>query len=74
MRAQAIAVVVAIVSSASIAARPQSPVQNAPERPCLHFDPAVEELVGTMVRKTVPGPPNYQSIAKGDHTVAQIAG
>ena len=34
--------------------------------PCLHFEPAVESIVGTLVRKTFPGPPNYEDIKKGD--------
>jgi hypothetical protein len=34
--------------------------------PCLSFEPAVETIVGTLVRRTFPGPPNYQSIRDGD--------
>jgi hypothetical protein len=33
---------------------------------CLSFEPDVESIVGTLVRKTFPGPPNYESIKAGD--------
>lgn len=33
---------------------------------CLQFEPAVTSIVGTLVRKTLPGPPNYESIKDGD--------
>jgi hypothetical protein len=32
----------------------------------LHFDPAVVELMGVVEAQTFPGPPNYESIQKGD--------
>jgi Domain of unknown function (DUF4431) len=34
--------------------------------PCLQFEPAVTSIVGTLTRKTFPGPPNYESIKDGD--------
>ncbi|MGH9421379.1 MAG: DUF4431 domain-containing protein [Thermoanaerobaculia bacterium] len=33
---------------------------------CLHFEPAVSSISGMLVRKTYPGPPNYEDIKKGD--------
>ena len=35
-------------------------------RTCLTFEPAVESIVGTLVRRTFPGPPNYEDIKMGD--------
>ena len=34
---------------------------------CLSYDPARVTLVGTLTSRAVPGPPNYYSIARGDH-------
>jgi hypothetical protein len=39
---------------------------QAPPSGCQSYKPAVIELHGTMVRKTFPGPPNYDDIHKGD--------
>jgi hypothetical protein len=33
---------------------------------CLAYEPSVVTLKGTLIRKTFPGPPNYESIRKGD--------
>jgi hypothetical protein len=33
---------------------------------CLTYEPVTVELTGTILRKTFPGAPNYESIAKGD--------
>jgi uncharacterized protein DUF4431 len=33
---------------------------------CLSYEPAVVTLSGTLVRKTFPGAPNYESVKKGD--------
>lgn len=33
---------------------------------CLSYEPAEVELAGRIVRRTFPGPPNYESIRKGD--------
>ena len=38
--------------------------QSTPQ--CLSYEPAVVTLTGTLVRKTFPGPPNYESVKKGD--------
>ncbi len=40
----------------------QSPTQSQ----CLSYEPAVVTLGGTLVRKTFSGPPNYESVKKGD--------
>jgi hypothetical protein len=44
-----------LVSSASAVA------QN-----CLAYDPARVNLTGTILRKSFPGPPNYESVRRGD--------
>jgi hypothetical protein len=33
---------------------------------CLEYEPSPVSLVGTIVRRTYPGRPNYESIKKGD--------
>lgn len=33
---------------------------------CLKYDPTVVTLRGTLIRRTYPGPPNYENIQKGD--------
>jgi hypothetical protein len=33
---------------------------------CLEYEPAVVNLSGTVARETHPGPPNYESIRRGD--------
>jgi hypothetical protein len=33
---------------------------------CFSYEPALVKLYGTISRKTFPGPPNYESIRKGD--------
>ena len=33
---------------------------------CLDYEPSVVVLSGTLVRQTFPGPPNYESVARGD--------
>ena len=33
---------------------------------CLDYGPAEARLTGTIVRKTYPGPPEYESVRKGD--------
>ena len=38
----------------------------AAERPCLKYEPEVVELQGTVKRVVFPGPPNYESVKKGD--------
>jgi Domain of unknown function (DUF4431) len=38
----------------------------AEPQPCLQFEPAVTTIVGKLIRKTLAGPPNYESIKAGD--------
>jgi len=33
---------------------------------CVSYDPSVVRLTGTLIRKTFPGPPNFESIRGGD--------
>ncbi len=33
---------------------------------CYHYRPALVSLTGRLIRRTLPGPPNYQNIARGD--------
>jgi hypothetical protein len=40
--------------------------QTMPQSRCLSYEPAVVTLSGSLVRKTFPGPPNYESVKKGD--------
>jgi hypothetical protein len=41
-------------------------VQNSLASDCLAYEPANVKLTGVIVRKTFPGPPNYESIHLGD--------
>ncbi len=43
-----------------------SSVYVAAQGDCLSYEPTEVRLTGTISRKTFPGPPNYQSIRKGD--------
>ena len=36
------------------------------QRPCLKYEPEVVELVGIVKRTVFAGPPNYESVARGD--------
>lgn len=47
-----------LISSKSIAA--------AASRQVVHYEPAIVSLVGTLETQTFAGPPNYESIVKGD--------
>jgi len=40
--------------------------QTMPQSRCLSYEPAVVTLSGSLVCKTFPGPPNYESVKKGD--------
>ena len=57
MRRLIIAVAIALSSVDSALTEPQ---------PCLQFEPAVTTIEGKLSRKTLPGPPNYESIKAGD--------
>lgn len=39
---------------------------SAQREECLSYDPEVVQLIGTISKKTFPGPPNYESVRKGD--------
>lgn len=39
---------------------------SAQRQACLAYEPEVVQLIGTIRKKTFPGPPNYESIRKGD--------
>jgi hypothetical protein len=39
---------------------------KANQSTCLAYEPAVVNLTGTLVRKTLPGPREYEDIARGD--------
>lgn len=56
----AIIAVVILISTNSLTG------QNTPQSECLSYEPAVVTLSGTLVRKTFPGPPNYESVKKGE--------
>lgn len=59
MTASAVCMVVGISFATALAQTPSS-------RSCLSYEPAVVKLSGTLVRKTFPGPPNYENIHRGD--------
>ena len=40
--------------------------QDAPRTDWLSYEPAVVEVTGVIKRQTFPGPPEYESVAKGD--------
>jgi hypothetical protein len=41
-----------------------SPTQNPPA--CLSYEPSRVQLTGTIIRRSFPGPPNYESVERGD--------
>lgn len=41
-------------------------VDEASGKTCLAYEPAVVRLNGIIIRRTFPGPPNYESIKRGD--------
>ena len=40
--------------------------QTKSNQVCLSYEPAVVRVNGTLIRKTFPGPPNYESVRRGD--------
>jgi hypothetical protein len=42
------------------------PTAYASAQGCLSYDVAGVQLIGTISKKTFPGPPNYESIRRGD--------
>ena len=57
MRVLVVALIVSILPIAPSASGAQT---------CLSFEPTVESIVGTLVRRTFPGPPNYEDVKRGD--------
>ena len=53
-------IVVALLSPVWVSAH------SEPAGDCLTYGPTIVTLEGTLVRKTFPGPPNYESIPNGD--------
>lgn len=40
--------------------------QTKSQAGCLSYEPSIVKLEGKLTRKTFPGPPNYESVRKGD--------
>ena len=49
-----------------VAAGAPAPVRPGVADSCYHYRPAAVTLTGRLIQRTLPGPPNYQSIARGD--------
>jgi hypothetical protein len=49
-----------------IAARAQPVARPGVGDSCYHYRPASVSLTGRLIQRTLPGPPNYQSVARGD--------
>ncbi len=60
-----IAVVIFISKNSAMA-------QSTPQSQCLSYEPNIVTLSGTLVRKTFPGPPNYESVKKGDKPESKL--
>lgn len=50
----------------SCSAKTQKYPQTKIAENCLNYEPQKVQLVGTLYRKSFPGPPNYEDIKKGD--------
>jgi hypothetical protein len=48
----------------AVGAQPLGPPAVADS--CYHYRPAPVSLTGRLIQRTLPGPPNYQSIKRGD--------
>ena len=57
---------VIIIAAGLIASGRLSSGQSQPTSKCLRYEPEVVTFAGTLVRKTFPGPPNYENVNKGD--------
>ena len=55
-----------LVAQAVILAAAGAPIRRERGDSCYHYAPAVAALTGRLIQRTLPGPPNYQSIARGD--------
>jgi hypothetical protein len=55
-----------LVAQVVILAAAGAPIRRELGDSCHHYAPAVVTLTGRLIQRTLPGPPNYQSIARGD--------
>lgn len=56
----------ALAGAMSIAIASSESAGRPPGGQCLLYEPEVVSLTGALRRETFPGPPNYESVAKGD--------
>lgn len=59
----AIAIVQTLLLVSAVTASPGQPVARST---CLSYEPSLVRLTGKLIRKTFPGPPNYEDIHRGD--------
>jgi len=59
-------IAVGIIGSTLLILTESSASQTTPRSGCLPYEPVVVTISGILVRKTFPGPPNYESAKKGD--------
>jgi hypothetical protein len=59
-------IAVGIIASTLLILTESSVSQTTPRSGCLSYEPVVVTISGTLVGKTFPGPPNYESVKKGD--------
>ena len=55
-----------VLTVVMLLARLLSALAAAPAEPCFHFEPAPAAISGKLVKKTFPGPPNFENIKAGD--------
>ena len=55
-----------LVAQVVLLAAAGAPIRQELGDSCHHYAPAVVTLTGRLIQRTLPGPPNYQSIARGD--------
>src|SRR5271169_3126831 len=49
-----------------VTASSKSQIPSQTSSGCLSYESSVVTLNGTIIRKTFPGPPNYESVRRGD--------
>jgi len=57
---------VSVVVGMFLCSGPLFTQQTASSSGCLSYEPAAMSINGTLTRKTFAGPPNYESVRKGD--------
>lgn len=62
MKHASFVIIIAVLITSARASLGQSQTKSK----CLKYQPEVVTIAGTLVRKTFPGPPNYQNVKKGD--------